>query len=61
MRDHYNEFFGFGQQRVHFNLYQIGLSKDDPVYTLINVLEDLNYNELLACYSKGEEKDITRL
>ncbi len=56
MRDHYNEFFGFGQQRVHFNLYQIGLSKDDPVYTLINVLEDLNYNELLACYSKRGRK-----
>jgi len=42
MKAYYNEFFEKGQQKIHFNLMQIGLPADDPVYTLIKVLEDLN-------------------
>lgn len=53
---YYNEFFEIGQQQIYFNLYQIGLPADDPVYTLINVLEELNYTELLAQYSNKGRK-----
>lgn len=48
---HYNEFFEKGQLKIHFDLYQLGLPADDPVYTLIKVLEALNYESLLAQYS----------
>ena len=53
---YYNEFFEKGQLKIHFDLYQIGLPSDDPVYTLKKVLEDLNYTSLLAQYkSKGRK------
>ena len=50
------EFFEKGQQKIHFNLLQIGLPSDDPVYTLIKVMEDLNYTSLLAQYSTKGRK-----
>lgn len=56
MNTYYNEFFEKGQQKIHFNLFQIGLSPDDPVYTLIKVLEELNYTSLLAQYSTKGRK-----
>jgi transposase len=56
MKTYYNEFFEKGQQKIHFNLFQIGLPADDPVYTLIKVLEDLNYDCLLEqCATKGRK------
>lgn len=48
---YYNEFFEFGQQQIHFNLYQIGLPQDDPVYTLKKVMEELDFTGLTANYS----------
>ena len=56
MKTYYNEFFEKGQLKIHFNLMQIGLPADDPVYTLIKVLEDLNYTSLLEqCSPKGRK------
>jgi transposase len=51
MYNYYNEFFEIGQQKIHFNLYQIGLPEDDPVHTLKKVLEDMNFSSLLNRYS----------
>lgn len=56
MRLYYNQFFEKGQQVINFNLYKIGLSADDPVYTLINVLEELDFSSLLARYSDKGRK-----
>lgn len=56
MKTYYNEFFEKGQQKIHFNLLQIGLPSDDPVYTLIKVMEELNYTSLLAQYSTKGRK-----
>lgn len=53
---YYNEFFEKGQLKIHFDLYQIGLPSDDPVYTLKKVLEDLNYTSLMARYSSKGRK-----
>ena len=53
---YYNEFFEIGQQKICFDLYQLGLPSDDPVYSLIKVLEELNYAGLIARYlSKGRK------
>lgn len=56
MKTYYNEFFEKEQQKIHFDLYQIGLPEDDPVYTLIQVMEELDYSSLLAKYSKKGRK-----
>lgn len=53
---YYNDFFEKGQLKIHFDLYQIGLPSDDPVYTLKKVMEDLNYEGLLAQYSTKGRK-----
>lgn len=55
-QSYYNEFFEKGQQKIYFDLYQIGLPSDDPVYTLKKVLEELNYSSLLAQYSSKGRK-----
>ncbi len=54
--NYYNEFFEIGQLKFHFDLYQIGLKADDAVYTLIKVLEELDYSSLLARYSQKGRK-----
>lgn len=56
MNTYYNEFFEKGQQKIHFDLYQIGLPSDDPVYTLNKVLEELDYSSLVARYNKKGRK-----
>jgi transposase len=48
---YYTEFFETGQQVIHFNLYQIDLPKDDPVYTLKKVMAELDFSPLLERYS----------
>lgn len=53
---YYNEFFEIGQQKIYFDLYQLGLPSDDPVYSLIKVLEELNYTGLIARYSSKGRK-----
>ncbi len=52
MHIHYNEFFEKGQQKINFNLMDFPLPSHDPVYTLKNVLEELNFSGLLARYNK---------
>ena len=56
MNTYYNDFFEKGQQKIHFDLYQIGLPADDPVYTLIKVLEKMDFTSLLAGYSTKGRK-----
>ena len=56
MNLYYNEFFEKGQQKIYFDLYQLGLPSGDPVYTLKSVLEELNYSSLLEnCSPKGRK------
>ena len=50
-QDYYNDFFEFGQQKINFSFYELGLPDDDPVYTLKKVMEELDFSGLLACYS----------
>jgi len=50
-KDYYNEFFEIGQQKINFSFFELSLPDDDPVYTLKNVMEELNFSGLLACYS----------
>ena len=56
MNTYYNDFFEKGQQKFYFDLYQIGLPSDDPVYTLKKVMEELNYTSLLAQYATKGRK-----
>lgn len=50
-KDYYNDFFELGQQKINFSFFELSLPDDDPVYTLKNVMEELNFSGLLACYS----------
>ena len=50
-QDYYNDFFEIGQQKINFSFFELGLPDDDPVYTLKNVMEELDFSGLLACYS----------
>ena len=54
--NYYNEFFEKGQQKIYFDLYQLGLPADDPVYTLKKVMEDLDYTRLIGQYSDKGRK-----
>lgn len=53
---YYNEYFEIGQQKINFNLYQIGLPADDPVYTLKKVMEELDFSGLTSRYSTKGRK-----
>ncbi len=46
---YYTEFFELGQQKINFSFFELGLPDGDPVYTLKNVMEELNFSGLLAC------------
>ncbi len=50
-QDYYNEFFTFVQQEINFHQFELHLPEDDPVYTLKNVMEELDFSKLLAQYS----------
>ena len=50
-QDYYNDFFEIGQQKINFSFFELCLPNDDPVYTLKNVMEGLDFSGLLACYS----------
>ena len=53
-QDYYNEFFELGQQKINFSFFELCLPDDDPVYTLKNVMEELDFSGLLAnCSDKG--------
>ena len=53
---YYNEFFEKGQQFFNFKLLEIGLPKNDPVYTLKEVMEELNFENLLSMYNTKGRK-----
>jgi transposase len=53
---YYTEYFEKGQQKINFNLYQIGLEADDEVYTLKKVMEEMDYTKLTQMYSKKGRK-----
>jgi transposase len=48
---YYNEFFEKGQQVINFNLLEHQLPKNDPVYKLKEVMEELDFSRLLSKYS----------
>ena len=48
---YYNDFFGRGQQKILFNLFELDLPDDDAVYTLKSVLEEMDFSSLLEKYS----------
>lgn len=48
---YYNEFFELGQQKMNFKFFELSLPDDDPVYTLKNVMEEMDFSNLLAQYS----------
>lgn len=55
-QEYYTHFFEYGQQQIHFDLFKFQLPEDDPVFTLIKIMEDLDYTKLLAQYSgKGRK------
>ena len=54
-QNYYNEFFELGQQKINFKFYELSLPDDDPVFTLKNVMEEMDFTALLAQYSdKGK-------
>ena len=55
-QEYYNQFFKKGQLKINFKLSEIGLPANDPVYTLIKILEELNYTSLLARYKNRGRK-----
>jgi len=56
MHNYYNEFFEIGQLEINFNLYEISLPKEDPVYTLKDVMGKMNFLSLSSRYSKKGRK-----
>ena len=49
--NYYNDFFDFGQQKINFSFFELRLPDDDPVYTLKNVMEEMDFSSLTARYS----------
>jgi len=49
--NYYNDFFKKGQQKIELYLYESCIPKDDPVYTLKKILEEMNFDGLLNQYS----------
>lgn len=53
---YFNEFFGYKQEKLKLFLEELELPKDDPIYTLKSVLEELDFRRLLNQYkSKGRK------
>ena len=48
---YYNDFFELGQQKINFKFFELSLPDDDPVYTLKNIMEEMDFTGLLARYS----------
>lgn len=53
---HYTNFFEKGQQKIKLYLYEDRIPNDDPVYTLKNILEGMNFEKLLNQYSNKGRK-----
>lgn len=52
MYTYYNDYFELGQQRINYNLYNIGLPSDDPVYTVKRIMQEMDFSNLLQQYSR---------
>lgn len=52
MYPYYTEFFELGQQRINYNLYQIGVPSDDPVHMVKRIMKELDFSCLLDQYNK---------
>lgn len=52
MYHYYNDFFELGQQRIHYNLYQIGVPCDDSVHMVKRIMQELDFSCLLNQYSR---------
>ena len=56
MYNYYNHFFEKGQQKINFNLMEIRIPDDDMVYTLKEIMKELDFKKLLSKYSlKGRK------
>ncbi len=53
---YFNEYFEKNQLFSTFDYLVLQLDKDDPVYTLIKILEELDYSELLSMYKDKGRK-----
>lgn len=51
MHNKFIEFFGYGQQKFELNVLEFKLLESDPVYTLLKVLEQLDFTQLFEKYS----------
>ena len=51
-QDYFNDFFEIGKQKINFSFFELSLLDDDPVYTLKNVMEELDFSGLLVFYSE---------
>ncbi|QUH24755.1 transposase [Serpentinicella alkaliphila] len=52
MYNFYNKFFEFGQLRINYNLYQIGVPLDDPVHVVKRIMKELDFSSLLNQYNR---------
>ena len=53
---YYNDYFEKEQQKIKIFLYENRIPNDDPVYTLKNILEEMNFVKLLEQYSEKGRK-----
>ena len=58
MKEHiyYTEYFEKSQLFSSFDYMELQLDKDDPVYTLINLMEELDFTELISMYNDKGRK-----
>lgn len=56
MHTHYIDYFGKGQQNFNLYLYESRIPNDDPVYTLKNILEEMDFSKLLENYTNKGRK-----
>lgn len=49
--NYYNQFFELGQQNFNFRIYELCLPDDDPVFTLKNIMEEIDFTALSVQYS----------
>ena len=52
MYNYYNEFFKIGQLVIPFNLYDLKIPSDDPVYTVKHIMKELDFTDLLKMYNR---------
>lgn len=56
MHTYYTDYFKKAQQEFKIYLYESRMPSDDPVYTLKNILEEMDFSKLLEKYSNKGRK-----